>query len=104
MAYIKTIRRNAGNGGGGTPTYLSVPISEPYTAGDIFYVLPSTDILTGDGNSIILWFQKNFQQPFGADYTYNPLNGGFSFTFNFDPAVDYPETGIVTVDIWNLAV
>lgn len=103
MAFIKTQRRSrSGGGGGGTPVYDSVVIDTPYTAGTAIFTIPSATLLTGNFNSIILWFQKNFAQPAGADWSYNAGTGEISLNFSFDPATDYPETGEVTIDIWYL--
>lgn len=104
MARIRTNRRqtSGGDGGGGTPVYGRAEIVSPYTAGDVVFNVPPGSMLTGDFNSMILWFQKNFAQPDGEDWSYNALNGDVSLTFSFDPAIDYPEDGTVIIDYWYL--
>ena len=104
MAHIRTYRPStcSGSGGGGTPIYDQIVIDAPYVAGTAITTIPVASLLTGDFNSIIVWFQKNFAQPDGADWTYNAGTGELSLNFSFDPATDYPETGEVTIDIWYL--
>ena len=100
MAYIKTFRRQSGgNGGGGTPNYTDVGINVPYTAGTTILNIPPASLLTGDSNSIIVWFQKNFAQ-LNVDWSYSSIDGDLRLLFSFDPAIDYPPAGAVTVDIW----
>ena len=104
MSFVQTFRSTTcgGSGGGGTPVYARVVIDEPYVAGTAFTTLVPGTLLTGDFNSIILWFQKNFSQPDGADWDYNTTTGELSLNFSFDPAIDYPETGEVIIDLWYL--
>ena len=104
MAHIRTYRPStcSGSGGGGTPIYAQVVIDTAYTAGTAIITIPTVSLLTGDYNSIIVWFQKNFAQPNGGDWTYSSITGELSLAFSFDPATDYPETGEVIIDIWYL--
>lgn len=100
MAYIKTFRRQSGgNGGGGIPTYTDVVIESPYTAGTTIINIPPATVLTGNLDSIVVWFQKNFAQP-NVDWSYSSIDGDLRLLFSFDPAIDYPPSGTVTVDIW----
>lgn len=100
MSYIKTFRRQSGgNGGGGLPVYTDVAISVPYTPGTTIINIPAATLLTGDKNSIVVWFQKNFSQP-EVDWSYSSATGNLWLQFSFDPAIDYPPAGTVTVDIW----
>lgn len=104
MAHIRTYRPStcSGSSGGGEPVYAQIVIDEPYVSGTAIATIPAANLLTGDYNSIILWFQKNFAQPAGADWTYNAGTGELSLNFSFDPATDYPETGEVIIDYWYL--
>lgn len=105
MSFAQTFRSTTcgGSGGGaGRPLYQSFIIDTPYTAGTEITTIPASTLLTGNYNSIILWWQKNFQRPDGEDWTYNSVSGALSLNFDFDPAVENPEFGFVIVDIWYL--
>lgn len=104
MSFVHTFRSTTcgASSGAGTPVYARVVIDAPYTAGTAITTIPAATLLTGDYNSIIVWFQKNFAQPNGEDWTYNAGTGALSLDFSFDPATDYPETGEVIIDLWYL--
>lgn len=90
---------SGGGGGSGTPLYTSVSIDTPYTAGATIINIPPATVLTGDFNSIVVWFQKNMAQP-NVDWSYSSITGDLWLLFSFDPATDYPPAGAVTVYIW----